>query len=114
MDVPVALAVALIYAASVIEALRGGREVYFDSVSMFVFLLLLGRQLEMRARHRAGDLSDALARLTPAFADRVAMDGRTESVGAALVVGDRVRVARRQRSRRRRARANTAASTKRS
>jgi P-type Cu2+ transporter len=32
IDVPVALAIALIYAASVFEALRGGVEVYFDSV----------------------------------------------------------------------------------
>jgi Cu2+-exporting ATPase len=94
MDVPVALAIALIYAASVVEAIRGGREVYFDSVSMFVFLLLVGRQLEMHARHRAGDLGDALARLTPAFAERIGADGAIERVGAAqLVAGDRVLVA---------------------
>lgn len=94
MDVPVALAITLIYAASVIEALRGGREVYFDSVSMFVFLLLLGRQLEMRVRHRAGDLGDALARLTPAFADRIRDDGSIERIGAMeLAAGDRVSVA---------------------
>ena len=45
MDVPVAAAVALIYAASLIEAVRGGGHVYFDSVSMFVFFLLAGRYL---------------------------------------------------------------------
>jgi Cu2+-exporting ATPase len=50
MDVPVAIAIA-IYAASVA---RGGGEVNFDSVSMFVFLLLGGRYLEMRARHQTG------------------------------------------------------------
>ncbi len=94
MDVPVALAIALIYGASVIEALVGGAEVYFDSVSMFVFFLLIGRYLEMRARHRAGDLSDALARLTPAVADRYGSDGRLERVGAVeLIAGDRVHVA---------------------
>jgi Cu2+-exporting ATPase len=94
MDVPVALAIALIYAASLVEALRGGSEVYFDSVSMFVFFLLVGRHLEMRARHHAGDLTDAFARLAPAFADRLRADGRLERVGAAeLVPGDRVHVA---------------------
>ena len=94
MDVPVALAIALIYAASLVEALRGGAEVYFDSVSMFVFFLLVGRHLEMRARHRAGDLGDALARLAPMFADRVRADGSLERVAAAdLVAGDRVHVA---------------------
>jgi len=94
MDVPVALAVALVYAASVLEAIRGGAEVYFDSVSMFVFFLLIGRYLEMRSRHRAGDLGDALARLTPAFADRCLDDGSLQRVGAVeLVPGDFVHVA---------------------
>ncbi len=94
MDVPVALAISLIYVASVVEALRGGSEVYFDSVSMFVFFLLLGRHLELKARHRAGDLTDALARLTPAFAERIRADGSRERIGAVeLVPGDRVHVA---------------------
>ncbi len=82
MDVPVALAVALIYAGSVVEVVTGGPDVWFESVSMFVFFLLVGRYLEMRARHRAGDLSDALARLTPVFADRVEPDGSLLRVGA--------------------------------
>ena len=61
---------------------------------MFVFFLCVGRYLEMRARHRAGDLSDALARLTPVFADRVEVDGSLLRVGALeLVAGDRVLVA---------------------
>ena len=96
MDVPVALAIAAVYAASLIEALRGSGEVYFDSMSMFVFFLLAGRYLEMRARHRARDLTDALARLTPPFAERKCDDGTLQRVGIhELRVGDRVRVARR-------------------
>jgi Cu2+-exporting ATPase len=98
MDVPVALAIALIYGASVIEAMRGGGEVYFDSVSMFVFFLLVGRYLEMRARHRAGNLADAMARLTPAFADRIGADGTPERIAALeLGVGDRVQIAQGER-----------------
>ncbi len=94
MDVPVALAVALIYAGSVVEVVTGGPDVWFESVSMFVFFLCVGRYLEMRARHRAGDLSDALARLTPVFADRVEADGSLLRVGALeLAPGDRVVVA---------------------
>lgn len=93
MDVPVALAIAIIYAASLIEALRDGGHVYFDSVSMFVFFLLAGRYLEMRARHRARDLSDALARLMPPFADREAADGTFERVGIhELHIGDLVHI----------------------
>jgi P-type Cu2+ transporter len=93
MDVPVAFAIAAVYAASFIEALRGDGEVYSDSISMFVFFLLAGRYFEMRARHRAGDLTDALVRLTPAFADRRLEDGRLQRVAIrALRVGDCVHV----------------------
>ena len=93
MDVPVAMAIAAVYSMSLIEAVRGSGEVYFDSVSMFVFFLLAGRYLEMRARHRARDLTDALARLTPPFADRQSEDG-IQRVGIhELRVGDVVRVA---------------------
>ena len=94
MDVPVAIAVGGIYLASVVEAMRGGTHVYFESVSMFVFFLLIGRYVEMRARHRASDLTDALARLTPPFADRRLEDGGLERIGVReLTAGDRVRVA---------------------
>jgi Cu2+-exporting ATPase len=94
MDVPVALAIALIYLASLIEMLLGGAEVYFESVSMFVFFLLIGRYLEMRARHRSADSSDALARLAPAFADRRLPDGSLQRVATIeLRAGDVVLVA---------------------
>jgi Cu2+-exporting ATPase len=93
MDTPVALAIALIYAASLVETFLHGRDIYFDSVSMFVFFLLGARYVEMRARHRTGDLVDALARLQPSTADRLTETG-SESVGVhELVAGDRVRVA---------------------
>ena len=95
MDTPVAIAIALIYAASLFETIRGGHEIYFDSVSMFVFFLLVGRTLEMRARHRAGDVVDALARLQPALAERHRAGGDAfDAVGVdELEAGDLVRVA---------------------
>jgi Cu2+-exporting ATPase len=94
MDVPVALAIALIYAGSVVEVVVRGQDVWFESVSMFVFFLSVGRYLEMRARHRAGDLSDALVRLSPMFADRIEADGSLARIGAIeLTPGDRVIIA---------------------
>ncbi len=93
MDVPVVLAISLVYGASLAAALGRGGEVYFDSVSMFVFFLLTGRYLEMRARHRALDLGDALARLMPEFAQRRIAGDRLESVSVDdLVAGDVVHV----------------------
>ena len=72
MDVPVALGVGAAFLASVWATLVGGGEVYFDSVTMFVFFLLGGRYLEMTARQQAVSVTEALARLRPAFATRVA------------------------------------------
>jgi len=71
MDVPVALGVAVAFGASVAATLRGAGEVYFDSVTMFVFLLLLGRYFEILARQRAGSALRHLARLAPEFANRL-------------------------------------------
>jgi P-type Cu2+ transporter len=93
MDVPVALAIGGAYAASLWFTWTGHGEVYFDSVTMFTFFLLLGRYLEMQARHRTGDVADALARLQPQTASRLDATGRVEQVGLAeLQPGDRVRV----------------------
>ena len=52
MDLPVALAIGLAWAASAWATLSGGGQVYFDSVVMFTFFLLLGRFLEHRVRQR--------------------------------------------------------------
>jgi len=92
MDVPVSIGIVLAFVASVVNALRGHGEVYFDSVTMFVFFLSLGRYVEMIARHRAGSVADALARLAPVTARRL-RDGRAEDVQAVeLAVGDELLV----------------------
>jgi P-type Cu2+ transporter len=80
MDVPVALAVGGAWLASVMHTLAGEGEVYFDSVTMFVFFLSLARYFEMSARHRAGDTQEALARLLPEAARRLSGDGSWETV----------------------------------
>jgi Cu2+-exporting ATPase len=90
MDVPVSLAILLAFAASVFNTLRGSGEVYFDSVTMFVFFLLLGRFVEMQARHHAGSVTQAMAAALPRAALRL-RDCRTESVELhALQAGDTV------------------------
>jgi Cu2+-exporting ATPase len=71
MDVPVALGIIAAFAASVLATVRGDGPVYFDSVAMFVFLLLGARYLEMSARAKAAQAQERLARLTPAVAERL-------------------------------------------
>lgn len=71
MDVPVALGVLVGFGASVWATVAEAGTVYFDSVSMFVFLLLAGRYLEMRARSKAVAVSEAMARQMPTLANRL-------------------------------------------
>ncbi len=93
MDVPVSLAVLAAFVASAWYTWQGGGEIYYDSATMFVFFLLTGRFLEMTARHRAGQISEALVRMLPATATRLLADGGEEVVPIAeLVPGDRVLV----------------------
>ena len=92
MDVPVSLGIVVTFAASSSAALSGG-EVYFDSLTMFVAFLLVGRWLEAGARERAlVGVGDLLARL-PETVERLDEGGGTTVVTLrALHAGDRVRV----------------------
>lgn len=65
MDVPVALAIGIAYLASAWGTVVSVGEVYFESISMFAFFLLLGRYIEMRARHRNRQAFGNLAQLMP-------------------------------------------------
>ncbi len=92
MDVPVALAVGGAFAASVWSTVSGHGEVYFDSVSMFVFFMLTSRFLEMNARHKAGMAAEELVKLLPVTAMRL-VDGEHQATPVAeLRPGDRVLV----------------------
>jgi Cu2+-exporting ATPase len=93
MDVPVTLGIVIAFAASVYATATASGTVYFDSVSMFVFLLLGARFLEMEARAKAVRTQERLVRLVPATAERILADGSGERIAAAaLRPGDLVRV----------------------
>lgn len=92
MDLPVATAVGAGYVVSCWVTVHGGHEVYFDSIVMFTFLLLLGRFLEMNARHRAAAASEDLGRLLPAMATRLNAAGEETIPVTELRRGDRVLV----------------------
>ncbi|MBB6092138.1 Cu2+-exporting ATPase [Povalibacter uvarum] len=95
MDVPVASALVLAYGASVYSTLTGRLgDLYFDSVTMFIFFVTLGRFVQMSVRHRTTGITDALARQMPSVAHRI-RDGVAESIPAAsLALGDIVLVKR--------------------
>ncbi len=95
MDVPVALGVGTAFLASVYSSFSGHGEIYYDSVTMFIFLLLTGRFLEMNARRRAGAAVEELVKLIPAATTRLprwpARDEEQVPV-ARLAVGEHVLV----------------------
>ncbi|PCI61001.1 MAG: copper-translocating P-type ATPase [Gammaproteobacteria bacterium] len=71
MDVPVSLAIILAFLASSWATFTTKGEVYFESVAMFTFLLLVGKYLEFRARSRAAAVSANLLKLMPMTATKV-------------------------------------------
>lgn len=78
MDVPVALAIGLAYSASVWATITSIGEVYFESVSMFTLFLLVGRYVELRARHRNRLAFGNLAQLMPLTACCIRMEDGSE------------------------------------
>jgi Cu2+-exporting ATPase len=68
MDVPVALGIAAAFGASVVATVSGKGDVWFDSVTMFIFLLLCSRYLELQARRKAGAALERLQHALPASA----------------------------------------------
>ena len=93
MDVPVAAGLLLAYIPSVWHTFTQRGEVYFDSVVMFVFFLGVARFVEMWARHRTGDVTEALARLVPLTAHRICAGDSVEDIATTeIAVGDELLV----------------------
>ncbi|ANU36440.1 heavy metal translocating P-type ATPase [Vibrio scophthalmi] len=89
MDVPVSIAMIFAYVASLVATVTEQGEVFFESISMFAFFLLVGRFLEMRARRKAAAASGNLLKLIPAMA--TTLEGEQTPVKT-LQVGDKIRV----------------------
>jgi len=76
MDVPVTIAIFSAWLASFWSTVVGHGEVYFDSVSMFVFFLLTGRYLQMIAVHRSGRVLEERLKSKPETAIRLIGDSQ--------------------------------------
>lgn len=97
MDMPVAIGIIVTFMVSSAATFNPqgwwGGEVYFDSLTMFVFFLLCGRWLEVRLRNKTANSLDALMRKLPESTERVNTDGTLERVAVRrLQVGDIVNV----------------------
>ncbi len=80
IDVPVSIALIGATVSSTVHTVTGRGHVYFDSVTMLMFLLLAARYVQMRALRAASDASDLLFSLTPAKAHLLGQDGTYREV----------------------------------
>jgi Cu2+-exporting ATPase len=97
MDTPVSIGIVVTFVASSLATFDPtgpwGHEVWYDSLTMFVFFLMGGRYLEFKARDRTAGALDNLMNRLPEVCDRRKPDGSFEPVSVRrLVVGDVVRV----------------------
>lgn len=93
LDMPIALALGVGLAAGLVNAVRDTGEVFFDTITMLVFLLLIGRWLQRRGQRAAAEALEMLFAITPSSAHVVADDGtlRDEPIES-VVPGVRVEV----------------------
>lgn len=97
MDTPVSIGILVTFIASsgatFDPAGPWGHEIWYDSLTMFVFFLLGGRYLELKARDRTAGALDALINRLPERCERQRDDGGFEPVSLKrLQSGDVVRV----------------------
>ena len=93
MDLPVALGMAMTFGVSSLGTFEPtgpfGGEVYFDSLTMFVFFLLSGRWLELRLRNRTAGALEAVMNRLPDSVRRQTASGDWERISIRrLAVGD--------------------------
>jgi len=90
VDVPVAVALVLVYGASAVATVRGSGEVWFDSLAMLIVLLLGGRLLEARVRRGVAARLEALLVGRDVRVRRL-VDEAVELVAArSVAAGDRI------------------------
>jgi P-type Cu2+ transporter len=89
MDLPIAMGLTAGGLAGTVNTITGRGEVYFDTLAVLVFLLLVGRAIQRRQQRRAADAVEQLFRLTPVAARQVDDSGDLHEVPIeALKAGD--------------------------
>ncbi len=92
MDVSVSLAILSAFAASCYATITGHGEVYFESVNMFTFFLVLSRFLEFRARTMASAQGNAITQSLPQTCHLVTNDAIVESSVKNIHQGDILKI----------------------
>ncbi len=92
LDLPLSIGIVAGLVWGTVNVIRGGGEIYFDSLAMLVFLLLVARFIVQRHQRRASTAAELLLALTSSRARRVTDRGIEEVPIEAIVIGDRLEV----------------------
>lgn len=79
MDLPISIGIIAGFVGGAVHTVRGVGEVYFDSITALIFLLLVGRYLQRRQQRRAAESVDLLHSLSPRRARRLASASEASS-----------------------------------
>jgi len=90
MDVPIALGVSGAFVWSAWTTIVGRGAVYFDSVTMFIALVLVARFVELQVRAKAGDALESIAREMPPSAH--VLEGYPQTASERIVTATELRV----------------------
>lgn len=93
IDLPLSVAIVFGFTISTVNTLLGKSEVYFDTVTMLVFLLLAARYLQQRGLSASAAHLSLLGSLAPLAATRIEETGDTEIYIERIMRGDLLRVA---------------------
>ncbi|MEL7473078.1 MAG: heavy metal translocating P-type ATPase [Planctomycetota bacterium] len=93
LDTPIAIALLVGGVAGLVNVVRGAGEIYFDSLTMLVFLLLIGRWLQAHQQARAADAVELLFSVTPRSATRIESGQPREIAIESVQPGDLIEVA---------------------
>ncbi len=92
LDLPIAMALGVGGIAGVVNTITGQGEIYFDSITALIFLLLVGRFIQQRQQRQAAGALQLLFALTPGSARQVDGDEIRDVPIEALQIGDTVEV----------------------
>lgn len=92
MDLPIAIALFVGTLAGLANVIRDSGEIYFDSLAVLIFLLLIGRWLQFRQQTKAASAVELLQQLTPRKARKLVNGQPVEVLVDLLKVDDLVLV----------------------
>ncbi len=92
MDLPIAVGILTGFVGGAVATWRGQGGVFFDTITVLIFLLLVGRFIQLRQQDLARNAAEMLHALAPARARRLEADGPHDIPADALLVGDQIEV----------------------